>query len=311
MPKSSVKVAAVGDVHCTRTSHGLLQTAFANIADHADILLLCGDLTEHGLPEEAQILAKELTTAVKVPILAVLGNHDYESGKQEEVKNILNDSGVRLMDGEAFEMNGIAFSGVKGFIGGFGRWALAAWGEETIKKIVHEAVEEALKLESAMARANTEKHVVFMHYSPIQKTVEGEAPEIYPYLGSSRLEEPLTRYDVAAVFHGHAHKGTPEGRTTSGVPVYNVALPLLRSQLPGSPAYRVLEVAVPPQPAIAHVEVAHPELINTAPAQQETTQAEPVHAASADLTIAPPINMEATIDPNAQTVAKVTLTGHE
>jgi Icc-related predicted phosphoesterase len=147
-----------------------------------------------------------------------------------------------MLDGDTCEVAGIGFAGVKGFGGGFGERALQAWGEESIKRFVHDAVDEALKLESALARLRTPRRVVVMHYAPIQATVEGEPPEIYPFLGSSRLEEPLTRYPVTAVFHGHAHHGTPEGRTRSGVPVYNVAMPLLSQAFPDRPPFLIVEL---------------------------------------------------------------------
>ncbi|HSF29259.1 MAG TPA: metallophosphoesterase [Candidatus Tectomicrobia bacterium] len=234
-----VRVAAIGDVHCTKTSQGALQPLFQQISADADVLVLCGDLTDYGLPEEAHVLAKELTTSLKIPVVAVLGNHDFESGQAQEVRNILGDAGVRVLDGDGCEVHGIGFAGAKGFAGGFGERALQPWGEESIKRFVHEAIDEALKLERAIARLQTAQRVVVLHYSPIQATVEGEAPEIFPFLGSSRLEEPLNHYPVTAVFHGHAHHGSPEGRTQRDVPVYNVALPLLRRLFPDQPPFRV------------------------------------------------------------------------
>ena len=238
--KETVRLAAVGDIHCTRTSQGYLRPVFAQVAESADVLLLCGDLTDYGLPEEAEILVKELAVAAPLPILAVLGNHDFESGKPEEVRQILCDAGVILLDGEACEVQGIGFAGVKGFAGGFGERALGAWGEDIIKRFVHEAIDEALKLESALARLRTEQRVAVLHYAPIQATVEGEPPEIFPFLGSSRLAEPLTRYRVSVAFHGHAHAGTPEGRLGDDIPVYNVSMPLLRRTCPNGPPFRVV-----------------------------------------------------------------------
>lgn len=241
--KDIVRVAAVGDIHCKKTSQGTLQPFFSRISESADVLLLCGDLTDYGLLEEARVLVQELT-AVTIPTLAVFGNHDYESGNQEEVKQILFDAGVRVLDGEAWEIRGVGFAGVKGFAGGFGGKALGAWGEEAIKRFVHEAVDEALKLEAALAKLETSHKIAVLHYSPIQETVEGEPPEIFPFLGSSRLEEPLTRYSVMAAFHGHAHHGQLEGQTSSNIPVYNVSMPLLKAALPDKPPFRLLEVPV-------------------------------------------------------------------
>jgi Icc-related predicted phosphoesterase len=239
-----VRVAAIGDVHCTKTAQGALQPLFQQINERADILLLCGDLTDYGLPEEAQVLAKELTSSLKIPVVAVLGNHDFESGEVQEVQDILGDASVRVLDGDSCEIHGIGFAGTKGFAGGFGERALEPWGEESIKRFVHEAIDEALKLERAISRLQTPQRIVVLHYSPIRGTVEGEPPEIFAFLGSSRLEDPLNRYAVTAVFHGHAHHGSPEGRTQRQVPVYNVSLPLLRRCFPDQPSFRVEAIPV-------------------------------------------------------------------
>ena len=244
--KDVVRVAAIADLHYGRTApQGSLQPLFAQISDSADVLVICGDLTDYGLVEEARALAREITTGIKIPAVAVLGNHDYESGQQEEIKRILVDSGVVPLDGDTTEVHGIGFAGVKGFAGGFGRRALGPWGEEIIKKFVHEAVAEALKLESALARLRTERLIAVLHYSPIQETVEGEPREIFPFLGCSRLEEPLTRFPVSAVFHGHAHHGRSEGRTRSNVPVFNVSMALMRETFPDRP-FRLVEVEMTP-----------------------------------------------------------------
>src|SRR5258706_4678292 len=187
MPESVVRVAALADLHCTKTSQGAFQPLFGRIADAADILLLAGDLTDYGLPEEAAVLAKELT-ALRVPAAAVLGNHDLESGKSGEVVHMLRDAGMQILDGDACELAGVGIAGVKGFGGGFGRHALAPWGEGIIKQFVREAVDEALKLEAALARLRTKHIVALLHYSPIQGTVDGEPLQIYPFPGSSRPE---------------------------------------------------------------------------------------------------------------------------
>jgi Icc-related predicted phosphoesterase len=240
-PQKIVRIAAIGDLHYSRQSSGTLQPLFTQIASAADVLVIAGDLTDFGLTEEARILAKDLTGAVKIPVIAVLGNHDFEAGKQDEIRQILVDAGVSVLDGETTEAHGIGFAGVKGFAGGFGRGALGPWGEETIKRFVREAVDEALKLETALARLRNAQRVAILHYAPIRGTVEGEPLEIYPYLGSSRLEEPLSRYPVSAVFHGHAHHGQADARTRNGVPVYNVSLPLLRQLLPERPV-RIIDI---------------------------------------------------------------------
>ncbi len=245
-----VRMAAVGDLHCTRTSQGVFQPLFAKVAEAADVMLLAGDLTDYGLPDEARVLARELTP-FRIPTVAVLGNHDVESDKQEEVRQILSDAGVVVLDGDATEVQGIGIAGIKGFGGGFGQRALGAWGETIIKQFVHEAVNEALKLEGALARLRTSTLVVLLHYSPVQKTVEGEPLEIYPFVGSSRLEEPINRFPVSLVLHGHAHRGQLEGATTAQVPVYNVSMPLLARSFPDRPAFRVFDVPTGEKPAAA------------------------------------------------------------
>lgn len=243
MPTSeTVKVAAVSDVHYAETSQGSLLPLFHQIAERADVLLLPGDLTDYGLPEEARILARDLTSAVKIPIVAVLGNHDFESNQQDEVRKIFMDAGVHMLDGDSVEIHGVGFAGVKGFAGGFGRGALGPWGEPTIKLFVQEALNEALKLESALARLQTRHKIALLHYAPIRETVEGEPVEILPWLGCSRLAEPLERFEVSAVVHGHAHRGAPEGHTGTGIPVYNVAMQVLRHAYPDRPSYRMIEV---------------------------------------------------------------------
>ena len=239
----TVRIAALGDLHYGRPEPAVREV-LVQAGQECDVILLCGDLTDHGLPEEAQALAREIHAAVSVPVIAVLGNHDFESGKQEEVKRLFCDSGIRVLDGDATEVKGVGFAGVKGFAGGFGKRALGPWGEDIIKQFVREAVDEALKLESALARLRGRPRIAVLHYSPIQETVEGEPVEIFPFLGSSRLEEPLTRYPVQAVFHGHAHRGQPEGKTAQGVPVFNVSLSLLRHAFPERPPFRVFEVAM-------------------------------------------------------------------
>jgi len=241
-PKDVVRIAAVSDLHYSRTTAaGSLQPLFAQLTEAADIVVLPGDLTDFGLADEARALVKEIAGALKIPAVAVLGNHDYESGQQDEIRSILKDAGVITLDGDTTEIHGVGFAGVKGFAGGFGRRALGPWGEGIIKAFVREAVDEALKLETALARLRSAHLIAVLHYSPIQATVEGEPLEIFPFLGCSRLEEPLTRYPVHAVFHGHAHHGQPEGRTRTGTPVFNVSIALMRELSPERP-FRLIEV---------------------------------------------------------------------
>ena len=243
MPTSdTIRIAAVGDIHYAKTSQGMHQSLFAQISERADVVVLTGDVTDYGLADEAKVLARDITTSLTIPVVAVLGNHDYESGEHEAVRDILVDAGVHMLDGDAVELHGVGFAGVKGFCGGFGRGALGPWGEGVIKAFVQEALTEALKLESALARLKTKHRIAVLHYAPIRETVEGEPVEIHPWLGSSRLEEPLTRFEVSAVVHGHAHKGAPEGKTTTGIPVYNCAIQVLKANFPDRPAFRVIEV---------------------------------------------------------------------
>lgn len=242
---TKVRVAAMSDVHCGKTSQGLLAPIFARAVENADVLVLCGDLTDYGLGEEARILAKELA-AVHVPIVAVLGNHDFESNQEGELTEILTDAGVQVLDGGSCEVAGVGFAGTKGFAGGFGRATLGAWGEATIKNFVNEAVHEALKLETALARLRNVPRIAVLHYAPVRDTVVGEPLEIFPFLGCGRLEEPFARYPIVAAVHGHAHNGCEEGRTSHGVPVYNVAMALLQKNAPDRPPVRVIEVDTTP-----------------------------------------------------------------
>jgi Icc-related predicted phosphoesterase len=238
---TTVRIAAIADLHFGRDSDASSVPALLQACDSADVLLLCGDLTHHGLVEEALDLAKALSK-IQVPILAVLGNHDFHSEQQNEIRRALKDTPIRLLDGESAQVRGVGFAGVKGFASGFGRRMLEPWGETVVKQFVREAVEESLKLGSALAQLATDPRVVLLHYSPILETVEGEPTEIYPFLGSSHLEEPINRFQVAAVFHGHAHHGRAEGRTATGIPVYNVSMPLLKRTRPDACPVRIIEI---------------------------------------------------------------------
>jgi Icc-related predicted phosphoesterase len=236
-----VRVAAMADVHYGRELGESQQAIYRELSEKADVLLMCGDITDYGLPEEAEIAVQEFR-AVTIPIVGVLGNHDVESGREAEVRSVLQAAGMKVLDGEAVEVAGIGIAGVKGFCGGFGRRTLEPWGEKMMKMFVQESLDETLKLESALARLRTPHRVVVLHYAPIQATVEGEPPEIFAFLGSSRLEDPINRYGCQAVFHGHAHRGAPEGKTKAGIPVFNVSVSLLRKAFPDRPPYRIFEV---------------------------------------------------------------------
>jgi Icc-related predicted phosphoesterase len=241
-PRKPVKVAAVGDLHVhDKPVDRSLRIMLSNVSKQADVLALCGDLTTLGLASEARNLASELKQCT-IPIVAVLGNHDHESGHCEDVKRILSDANVHFLGEETFVHLDVGFAGVKGFCGGFGRYMLTSFGEDGIKKFVGEALHETLRLETALQRLPTDKNVVVLHYSPIAGTLKGEPPEIYPFLGSSRLAETIDAFDeVSAIVHGHAHHGTYEGRTNKGVPVYNTCLELLRARNPDQP-YVLLEI---------------------------------------------------------------------
>lgn len=237
----AMRIAAVGDIHVNRSSSGAHQHWLAQAQEAADVLLLVGDLTDYGTEDESKVLTKELSSFRK-PIIAVLGNHDFESGTPDVVRCALEDAGVVVLDGEAHEIDGVGFAGVKGFAGGFGRRALAPWGEPMIKQFVQEGIDEALKLEGAMNRLRTRRKVVLLHYAPIHQTIEGEPEAIAPFLGSTRLEEVCDRFRASVIFHGHAHSGSPEGTTKTGIPVYNVAMPLMKKVQPDGFPFRVWEL---------------------------------------------------------------------
>ncbi len=222
-PHGSLRVAAIGDLHVSETSERRYGDLFAEISDKAQVLVLCGDLTNFGTTGEAEILAEDLR-ACSIPAVGVLGNHDYEAGQPEIVVEIMRQAGVTMLDHEATVIHGVGFAGVKGFIGGFGRRELEAFGEPAIKTFVDESMNEARKLEHQLRSLRTERTVAVLHYAPVAATVEGEPLEIFPFLGSSRLAEAVDRFDnVKAVVHGHAHRGAFRGETPRGVPVYNCA----------------------------------------------------------------------------------------
>jgi Icc-related predicted phosphoesterase len=226
-PPGTIRLAAIGDLHVGENVQHPYRELFARVSQQADVLVLCGDLTNFGKTPEAEILAEDLL-ACTIPVVGVLGNHDYECGQPQEVTRILHQAGVMLLDGEATEISGVGFAGGKGFIGGFGRNMLTPFGEPAIKAFVQAAVDENLKLESSLRMLKTDRTVVVLHYSPIAETLAGEPPEIFPFLGSARLGETIDRFDgIKIVLHGHAHSGAYEGRTPRGIPVYNVARPLL------------------------------------------------------------------------------------
>jgi Icc-related predicted phosphoesterase len=236
-----LRIAAIGDIHFDGSQAGALRTLFSDVHRNADVLALCGDLTTHGRPEQMRGFADELA-GVEVPVVAVLGNHDYESDSAEECTRILCDAGVQVLDGTNTVIDGVGFAGTKGFAGGFGRGALGPFGENLIKDFVNAAVEESLKLERALQQLRTDTRIVLLHYAPIADTIIGEPEVIYPFLGSSRLLQPIDTLGAAAVFHGHAHHGALEATTPGGIPVFNVARPLLQA---AELEFRVFSAAAP------------------------------------------------------------------
>jgi Icc-related predicted phosphoesterase len=236
---SSLRVAAIGDVHATPNAPGRWRETLAEIGQTADVLCLCGDLTNHGTAAEAETLAEDLR-ACPVPVLAVLGNHDHHCGCPEEVERILCHAGVKFLEDEVHTVGGVGFAGVKGFAGGFDGRMLDAFGETAIKTFVQEVLDEALRLEHALKTLDTERVVVVLHYAPVADTVIGEPEAIFPFLGCSRLAETIDRFEeVRAVFHGHAHHGSYAGKTRRGIDVYNVAAQV---QKPNGKAYGLIEV---------------------------------------------------------------------
>jgi Icc-related predicted phosphoesterase len=225
------RIAAVGDIHVRESDKGKWVEYFKEVSKQADVFLICGDLTDTGDEGEAQVLSDELH-ACTIPVVAVLGNHDFEKGRHKLIRQVVQRENIHVLDGEAVVIGDIGFAGIKGFGGGFDNHMLSMFGEGAMKAFVQEAVDEALRLDRALARLDADhehvkKKIAIMHYSPIKETVVGEPDAIYPFLGCSRLSEPLNRRQVMAAFHGHAHIGTMEGKTSTGVRVFNVSKPIL------------------------------------------------------------------------------------
>lgn len=223
------RIAAVGDFHFDLSRMGAVRDLLADVSREADILAICGDFTTHGDGEQMRGFVEELR-GIEIPIVAVLGNHDHEAGAAAEVTGILEERGVHVLDGTNVVIDGIGFAGVKGFGGGFGRGMLGPFGEKEWKDLVQTALDESLKLEGALRTLQTPTRIALLHYAPIVETLAGEPETIFPFLGSSRLLTPIETYGATVVFHGHAHTGAPHGTTPTGIPVYNVALPLLQQE---------------------------------------------------------------------------------
>lgn len=235
-----MRIAAVADLHCGRGDRERIRERLGRVGQEADILLLGGDLTNYGYPEELEVLISQLLR-LRIPIVAVFGNHDHESGQIAALAGMMQEVGIKVLDGEPYEREGIGFAGVKGFCGGFGRGELTSFGEAEVKTFVHASVAESMRLERSLSQLRTTRRIVLIHYAPIVDTVVGEPPEIYPFLGSSRLSDVCDRFGATAIFHGHAHHGAIQGSTRGGIPVYNVAQPLLLRQNPPQ-YYRLVEV---------------------------------------------------------------------
>jgi Icc-related predicted phosphoesterase len=222
-----VRIAAAGDVHASEATRSRIAEAFAAVEREADIVLLAGDLTTHGEPEQAEVLA-EATRSVDVPVVAVLGNHDLHSGYGAEIASILSGAGVRMLDREAIvlELDGqeIGVVGTKGFVGGFSGSQLPDFGEPLLRRVYAETTEEVEAIRRGLQEiAHCPIRIVLLHYSPTSDTLHGEPEGIWTYLGSERLAGPIAEYRPDVVLHGHAHSGTFEG-AVGGVPVYNVAV---------------------------------------------------------------------------------------
>lgn len=235
--RSAIRIAAIADIHCYEELRGRLRYELESVNHEADALVIAGDLTLYGKADEARILADELSD-VKIPMLAVLGNHDYEMSQEDVIASELEEVGVRVLDGhvETITCRGrtVGFAGVKGFCGGFGDRLVAPFGEMPLKEFVRVGQSETDKLDRALRKLRDSRDpvdfvVAVAHYAPIRETVVGEPPELFPFLGNSSLCEPIDRHHADVVFHGHAHYGSPSGRTSTGIPVYNVARPLVRT----------------------------------------------------------------------------------
>jgi Icc-related predicted phosphoesterase len=229
-----MKLAAIGDIHTKEDDQKKIHNIFKLIPKGTDALLLCGDLTNMGKITEAKVLSDELKK-LSLPVVAVLGNHDYENELQKSITDLLRINNVSILDGNSFQIDKIGFAGVKGFCGGYDGKQITPIGEKILKDFIQETVFETEKLDNAISKLNSEKKVILLHYSPIKETLFGESEELYPFLGASRLESVINKHNVTAVFHGHAHNGRIIGKTKNNIPVYNSSFPLLYNNHPYKP----------------------------------------------------------------------------
>ncbi len=234
-----MRIAATADIHTRVLDEAATEKLFEGVNAEADVLVLAGDLTDTGLPAEAETLAQSLKN-VTIPILAILGNHDHESGRAEEITKLLTGKGIIMMEGQIREIGGVGFVGTKGFSGGFGRNMVQPFGEQALKAFIRAGINEALELENMVARMENHRRLAILHYAPVKETLEGESPELFPFLGTERLAHALDRQGVDVIIHGHAHHGSPEGRTPGGIPVYNISRFVLQTYI-GKP-YRIIEL---------------------------------------------------------------------
>jgi Icc-related predicted phosphoesterase len=225
-----IRVAAVGDVHVGTDSGGRLRAGLAGLPEQADLLLLAGDLTHRGRPEEARVLVEELR-GLGVPTVAVLGNHDYHSDRQDEVAAVLTEGGIGVLEGDGVVLDlaggRVGVAGTKGFGGGFAGACASDFGEPEMKAFVAHTRTLASGLERALGALAADVRIALLHFSPVQETLEGEPREIHAFLGSYLLAEAIDRAGADLALHGHAHRGSPRGTTPAGVPVRNVAQPVI------------------------------------------------------------------------------------
>ena len=237
-----IRIAAVGDLHVGVDDD---LPSFDEVDDRADVLLLAGDLTRRGRPEEAERLTAALE-GVGVPVVAVLGNHDVHSDLGAQVADVLDDAGVTVLDGDSCCVqvgpHGVGVAGIKGFAGGMAGVAASPFGEPEMKSFAAQGALDAGRLQSALGSLGTCLRIVLLHYSPVRDTLEGEPPEIHCFLGDYRLAEVIDHCGADLVLHGHAHRGREHGRTAGGTPVRNVAQPVIRAP------YRVYQLPVPTAP---------------------------------------------------------------